>query len=70
MYLNLLSGTIIKTSYPSTFEDFKLIVSIVMKWLSYELNFFGFSLSIFDVVLACIILSICITSIINILINK
>ena len=70
MYLNLLSGTIIKTSYPSTFEDFKFIVSIVMKWLSYELNFFGFSLSIFDVVLACIILSICITSIINILINK
>lgn len=70
MYLNLLSGTIIKTSYPSTFEDFKLIVSIVMKWLSYELNFFGFSLSIFDVVLACAILSICITSIINILINK
>lgn len=72
MYLNLLSyGTTIKPIfYPFTFDDFKMIIGIVMKWLGYELQFFGFSLSIFDIVMACGILGICITSIINILINK
>lgn len=62
MHFNLLSVF--------TFDDFKMIMGIVFKWLGYELHFFGFALSIFDVVLACTILSICITSIINIFINK
>lgn len=42
----------------SGFSDFILIFNEILKWLNYEICFFGFYLSIYNIVFACTILSI------------
>lgn len=62
-------GTTIKINNPSTFGDFKQIVSVIMYFLNYELHFFGASVSIFNAVFSILILSVAITSVIKIFIG-
>ena len=69
MFLPLLTETTVKHSFSSDFSDFKMIIDIVFHWLGYELHFFGFTTSIFSVVISCLILSIAITSIIKLFVG-
>lgn len=53
----------------STFKDFKMIMEVVLKYLNYQITVFGTKLSIMEVIISCLILSIAINLIIQILIG-